>query len=178
MPSWDRRAPKVGEKAPDLTLVDPEGKRTALSSVKGRKPLVLLLFAGEEDREGLRLLRDYRDETLAIWRAGAALCGVGPVEAMALRALRADRGLGFPLLADPDGQSLSGAGLVQSAGVYVLDGDWTVKHRALGDAAAPEVTLSILRRAGIRRSRPGLGERARSFAHALRHPFQILRPAR
>jgi hypothetical protein len=68
--------------------------------------------------------------------------------------------------------------MLQRAGVFLLDGDGTVKHRALGDAAAPEVVLFILRRGGARRSRPGLRERARLFAHALQHALRTLRPAR
>jgi peroxiredoxin len=178
MPSWDGRAPGVGEKAPDLALVDQEGKRKTLPAISGRKPLVLLVFSGLEDRDGLRLLLEYRDDTLAIWRAGAALCAIGPVEPATLRHLRSERGVGFPLLADPGGAVLASHGMLEGPGVFLLDGDGIVKHRARGDAAAPDAILSILRRGGARRSRPGLRERARGFAHALQHAFRTLRPAR
>lgn len=178
MPPWDGRAPRVGEKAPDLALVDEEGKRKTLSSLAGRKPLVLLLFCGPDDRDGLRLLRQYRDDTLAFWHAGAVICAVGPVEPGALRYLRSERGLAFPVLADPDGAALASRGMLQRPGVFLLDGDGTVKHRAYGEAAAPEAVLSIIRRGGARRSRPSLGERARLFTHAVQHAFHTLRPAR
>jgi hypothetical protein len=68
--------------------------------------------------------------------------------------------------------------MLQRHGVFLLDGAGTVKHRALGDAAAPQTVLSILRRGGARRSRPGLRERGRLFAHAVQHALHTLRPAR
>lgn len=178
MLSWDGRAPKTGEKALDLALVDQGGKRTTLSAIAARKPLILLVFGGLDDRAGLQLLRDYRDETLALWHAGAVICAVGPMEPAALRYLRSERGIGFPVLADPDGAALASWGMLHRPGVFLLDGDGTVKHRALGDAAAPDAVLFLLRRGGARRSRPSLRERARHFAHALQHAFRPLRPAR
>jgi len=178
MHAWDGRAPKVGEKAPDLSLLDAAGKPKPLSAVAGRRPLIVLVFAGTDDVEGLRLLRDYRYETLAIWRTGAAICAVAPADPAALRYLRAESALAFPLLADPDGAALAGWGMLRRSGLFLLDGGGVVKHRAVGPSAAPEAVLSILRRGGVRRSRSGLWERAAHLAHVVQHAFRTLRPAR
>src|ERR1700693_1173275 len=93
MHAWDGRAPKVGEKAPDLSLLDQAGKPKALSSVGRGKPLVVLVFPGTEDVPGRRLLREYRDDTLAVWRAGAVICAIAPVDPAALRYLKSERAL-------------------------------------------------------------------------------------
>lgn len=178
MHAWDGRAPKVGEKAPELSVLDPAGKATALSSVAAGRPLIVLVFSGVDDLEGLRLLRDYRDETLAIWRAGGALCAVAPADPAALRYLRSERALAFPLLADPEGAALASWGMLRRSGVFLLDGRGVIKQRAVGAAAAPDAVISILRRGGARRSRPKLRERAAHLAQVVQHAFRTLRPAR
>jgi hypothetical protein len=53
-----------------------------------------------------------------------------------------------------------------------------VKQRAVGAAAAPDAVVSILRRGGVRRIRPGLRERVAHLAHVVQHAFRTLRPAR
>src|SRR5437764_900758 len=96
--------PKTGDHVPDLDLLDEAGKPAKLSSVAGRSPLLLLAFGGPEDKAGRKLLRDLRDMTLALSRAGVAVCAVAEkADPMSLAYLRAERGLGFPLFADPDG---------------------------------------------------------------------------
>jgi peroxiredoxin len=177
MPAWDGRAPKVGERAPDLQLFDEAGKRVLLSGLARSRPLVLLIFGGPQDARGLQLLRDYRDETLAFWRAGAALCAVGPADPAEMRYLRDERGFGFRLLADPSGAALARWG-VQASSVFLLDGDFVVRQRAPADRAAPDTILSIIWRGGAKRTRPKARERLAQFAQSLQHAFRALRPAR
>ena len=109
---WDPASPKVGEKLPDLELLDEAGRPLALSSLPGRGPLVILFFGGVNDPEGLRLLADYRDSTLALFRSGVTVCAIGHAEPSALRFLRAERGLGFAMLADADATALSRLGML------------------------------------------------------------------
>ena len=107
MPQWDLRAPKVGEQATDLDLLDESGRPVQLSAVARPSPLIVLAFAGLDDAAGIELLREYRDATLSIRRAGAFICAIGHAEPAALRYLRAQRRFGFPMFSDPDGTALS-----------------------------------------------------------------------
>jgi peroxiredoxin len=178
MPQWDARAPKVGEQAADLELLDEAGRPVELSGIGRRAPLLVLVFSGLADAAGIRLLRDYRDSTLAILRAGASICAIGHAEPAALRYLRRERGFGFPMLADAGGAALSRWGMLDRAGLFLLDGDLVVRHRALGPGLAPDAIVSLLRRGGARRARPSLRDRALHFLAALQHAFRPLRPAR
>jgi len=69
MPAWDLRAPKVGEQATDLDLLDESGRPVHLSALARRSPILVLVFGGLDDAAGIRLLRDYRDTMLPVLRA-------------------------------------------------------------------------------------------------------------
>ncbi len=174
----DARAPRVGEKAPEPELADEAGRRSSFSSVGGGRPLVVIVFRGPRDAAGLSLLRAYRDDTLAFWRAGARICALGPGEPAEMRWLRRERGFAFPLLSARGPGALAAAGFPAGNPVLLLDGDGVVRHRGSGDAATPEVLLSIVRRGGARRSRPSIGNRLAGLGHAVQHAFRALRPAR
>ncbi len=77
---WDPRAPRPGEQAPDLDLLDESGRPLPLSSVSSAGPLLVLLFRGPDDEIGRRLLRDYRDSTLAFRRAGVEICAIAKAD--------------------------------------------------------------------------------------------------
>lgn len=178
MPGWDLRAPKVGEQATDLDLLDESGRSVQLSAIARRSPLIVLVFAGLDDAAGIGLLRVYRDATLSLRRAGALICAIGFAEPAALRYLRAQAGLGFPMLSDADGTALSRWGMLGCAGLFLLDRDLVVRQRALGTALGPDAILSFLRRGGVRRARVKLRDRALQFLQALQHAVRPLRPVR
>ena len=71
-----------------------------LSALARRSPILVLVFGGLDDAAGIRLLRDYRDATLPVVRAGAFICAIGPAEPAALRYLRSQCGFAFPMLSD------------------------------------------------------------------------------
>jgi peroxiredoxin len=159
--------PKVGDHVPDLDLLDEAGKPAKLSSLAGRGPLAILSFAGTEDRTGVELLRDFRDSTLALRKTGVSICAIAAkAEPMALAYLRAERGLGFPLFADPDGW-------LTQTGLLLIDRDLLVKQRAVGDRADADHLIAFIRRGGARPSR--LRERAGQILLTL---AQVITPKR
>jgi peroxiredoxin len=178
MPRWDVRAPKVGEQATDLDLLDELGRAVQLSAIARPSPLIVLVFAGLDDVAGIQLLREYRDATLSIRRAGGFICAIGHAEPAALRYLRAQRGFAFPMLSDADGTALSRWGMLDCAGLFLLDRDLVVRQRALGAALGPDAILSFLHRGGARRPRLKLRERAVHFLQALQHAFRPPRVVR
>jgi peroxiredoxin len=152
---------KIGEHAPDLDLLDEAGRPVVLSSL-ARGPLVVLVFRGPDDAEGLELLRDYRDYTLALRRAGIAIAGVAHADPSALAFMRMERALGFPLLSDADGTQLSRIGMLDQVGLVLLDRNLRVKQIAPGHRAPAQQLLSLARRGHL----AGAGLRDR-FAHLL-----------
>jgi peroxiredoxin len=171
--TWDESAPGPGEQAPDLALIDEAGRPVQLSSLAVPGQLLVLVFGGPSDEAGLELLRDYRDETLALRRAGVSICGVAAGEPSSLAYLRAERGLGFPLLADPDGAALSRWSMPAEASVLLLDRNLLVKQRAIGPRMPAAAMLRFLRRA-VPARRPGWRQRV---AHALQAISHALSPA-
>jgi peroxiredoxin len=177
MHAWDPGSPRVGEKLPDLELLDEAGRPLALSSLAQRGPLCILFFGGLGDREGLRLLADYRDSTLALSRAGVTLCAIGHAEPSALRFLRSERGLGFAMLADADATALSRLGMLERTGLFLVGSDLTVKLRALGTKTPADAMRAFVRRGGARMQVP-LREKAAHFFHSLQHALRPLKPVR
>ncbi len=180
---WDPKAPRPGEQAPDLDLLDETGRPVPLSSLGGRGSLLVLLFGGSEDELGRRLLLDYRDATLAFRRAGVSLCAVARAEPAALSYLRSERGLGFPLLSDPDGTALSRWGMIDRVGLFLLDRNLVVQQRALGGRAPADALLHFVKRGGAKarrvpKERKPLLARLSAFWRSLEHALRPLRPVR
>src|SRR5438876_3075704 len=103
--------PDVGDVAPDPALLDEAGKPAELRSLSGGRLLLVLFAPWPLDGAATRLLCDYRDSTLLLERAGARLAAIFPAEPAALAFLKTERGLGFPLLSDPDGTATSRWGM-------------------------------------------------------------------
>jgi peroxiredoxin Q/BCP len=177
---WDPQAPRVGERAPDLDLLDESGRPFPLSSVGSGGPLLVLLFGDGGDELGRSLLLDYRDTTLSLQRAGVSLCAVAKADPATLRYMRMERGLAFPMLADPDGASLSRWGMIDRVGLFLLDRNFIVKQRAPGTRAPADALLTFVRRGGAKSEsgRKPLSAKLRLFWQSLQHAFRPLRPVR
>ena len=154
--------PKVDEHAPDLDLLDEAGRPVKLSSLVGRGPLVVLSFPNPDDTAGVKLVRGFRDRTLALRKAGVSICGIAQAEPAALAYMRAERGLGFPLFADPDGW-------LDETGLLLVDRNLTVKQRVVGERADADSMLKFIRRGGARpsRVRDRIGHLLLALSHAI-----------
>lgn len=177
MQAWHPASPGVGDKLPDLELLDEAGRPLALSSLAGRGSLLILFFAGLDDPEGLRLLADYRDSTLGLFHAGVTVCAIGHAEPSALRFLRSERGLGFRMLADADATALSSLGMLDRTGLFLVDRNLTVKLRALGTRTPADAMLAFAKRGGGR-TRVPLRERVAHLFQGVQHALRPLKPAR
>ena len=92
---------KVGQKAPDFTLLNDEGQKVKLSDLKGKK--VVLYFYPKDDTPGCTkeacAFRDGSEETR---RRGAVILGVSVDSVESHRKFKKKYDLNFPLLADTD----------------------------------------------------------------------------
>lgn len=170
--AWDPVAPRVGQQAADLDLLDEAGRPVVLSSLASGGPLLVLVVRGPYDDGSVRLLLSYRDLTLSLQRAGVRLCAICQADPARLAYLRSERGLGFPLLADPDGTALSRWGMLDANGLLLLDRALRVRQRALGERAPAEAMLSFVRRGGAQAQGGKLADRAKAFWHSLQLAFR------
>jgi peroxiredoxin Q/BCP len=91
----------VGDKAPDFSLKDQNGKRVSLSDFKGRK--LLLYFYPKADTPGCTTQSIcVRDASAEFAKAGVAVVGISPDEPDKQKKFDDKHSLGFPLLSDPD----------------------------------------------------------------------------
>jgi len=108
---------EIGEKAPEFTLSDAEGKTVSLRDFRGRK--VVIYFYPKDDTPGCtRESCDFRDSQPDFERAGAVVVGISPDTAKSHQRFREKYGLNFILLADPQRQAIEAFGVWQEKSMY------------------------------------------------------------
>ena len=91
----------VGDPAPDFTLSDDTGKQVSLSDFRGRS--VVVYFYPRASTPGCtKQACDFRDNLAELNDAGFEVLGISPDKPEKLAKFRAEEGLTFPLLSDPD----------------------------------------------------------------------------
>ncbi|HYR42710.1 MAG TPA: thioredoxin-dependent thiol peroxidase [Terriglobia bacterium] len=92
---------KVGQKAPEFTVVNDEGKKVKLSDFKGKK--VVLYFYPKDDTPGCTTEAcAFRDGIDEIKERGAVVLGVSADSVESHKKFKDKFELNFPLLADAD----------------------------------------------------------------------------
>lgn len=107
----------VGDKAPDFSLPDADGKTVALSDFAGRK--VIVYFYPAASTPGCtKQACDFRDSLAELNEAGLAVVGISPDKPEKLAKFRDAEGLTFPLLSDPDKKVLTAWGAFGEKSMY------------------------------------------------------------
>jgi len=130
---------KVGQKAPDFSVVDDTGKTVKLSDFKGKK--VVLYFYPKDDTPGCtKEACNFRDGIAEIRKQGAVVLGVSADSAESHRKFKAKFDLNFPLLADTDKKIVEGYDVWKEKSMYgkkymgierttfVIDKDGKISH--------------------------------------------------
>jgi peroxiredoxin Q/BCP len=92
---------KIGDKAPDFTLPDENGKPVKLSGLKGRK--VILYFYPKDDTPGCTTQAcGFRDAYPKVEAANAVVLGVSPDGAKSHQKFKTKQKLPFTLLSDEE----------------------------------------------------------------------------
>jgi len=92
---------KVGQKAPDFTVLNDEGQKVKLSDFKGKK--VVLYFYPKDDTPGCtKEACAFRDGIDEIKSRGAVVIGVSTDSVDSHKKFKSKFDLNFPLLADTD----------------------------------------------------------------------------
>lgn len=93
----------AGDKAPDFTLPDAEGKPVSLSSLRGQR-VVVYFYPAAMTPGCTKEACDFRDSLPALGGAGITVLGISPDKPEKLARFRDRDGLTFPLLSDPGRQ--------------------------------------------------------------------------
>src|SRR3954449_2304912 len=113
--------PRIGERAPDFTLVGPGGKSVALADLLGKGPIVLYFYPKDETT-GCTLeacaFRDLHDDFVA---AGAEGVGVSRDDQASHARFAEHHKLPFLLLSDGSGEVHASYGVRQHLGGLLKD---------------------------------------------------------
>jgi peroxiredoxin Q/BCP len=133
------KEPKVGDKAPEFTLLDDAGNKVKLGDLKGKK--VVLYFYPKDDTPGCtKEACAFRDGIAQIKKKGAVVLGVSADSVDSHKKFKDKFNLNFPLLADPERQAIEDYGTWKEKSMYgkkymgierttfVIDGDGKISH--------------------------------------------------
>jgi peroxiredoxin Q/BCP len=98
-----------GDRAPDFSLPDADGKTVALSDYAGRR-VVVYFYPAAMTPGCTTQACDFRDSLDSLAAAGIDVVGISPDQPAKLAKFRAAEGLTFPLLSDPDRSALTAFG--------------------------------------------------------------------
>lgn len=108
---------KDGDKAPDFTAKDQNGKTISLSDFKGKQ--VILYFYPKDDTPGCTAEAcDFRDNYQSLLGKGFAVIGVSTDDEKSHKKFETKYSLPFPLIADPDKAIVEAYGLWVEKNMY------------------------------------------------------------
>ena len=108
---------KVGQKAPDFTVLNDTGEKVKLSDLKGKK--VVLYFYPKDDTPGCtKEACAFRDGIDEIKRKGAVVLGVSVDSVDSHKKFKNKFDLNFPLLADTDKKIVEAYGAWKEKSMY------------------------------------------------------------
>ncbi len=100
---------EVGAKAPEFSLSDDAGNTVSLADYAGQR--VLIYFYPRANTPGCtKEACDFRDAFAQLNDSKIAVVGISPDKPAALAKFRADHELNFPLLSDPEKETLTAYG--------------------------------------------------------------------
>lgn len=107
----------VGDKAPDFALTDQTGKTIRLSDFRGKQPVVLIFYPGDQTPGCTKQLCSARDDTSLYQAAGVAVFGVNQGSAASHQRFIAKHDLTTPLLVDNGLQTAANYNAVMGFGL-------------------------------------------------------------
>jgi thioredoxin-dependent peroxiredoxin len=133
----------VGTQAPDFTLPTSHGQPLTLSSLRGRKHVVLIFYVGDNTPDCNRQLSSLRDDMPELAGLDIAVVGINPGGVAEHERYCTQLGLDFPLLHDGDGQVAMQYGAFNldrsiQRSVYVVDKAGLIRFAARGMHWVPE----------------------------------------
>ena len=133
----------VGTRAPDFTLPASDGQTLTLSSLLGRKHVVLVFYVGDNTPDCNRQLSSLRDDMPELEGLDVVVLGINPAGVEEHARYGAQLDLNFPLLYDAEGQVAVRYGAFNpdrsvQRSVYVVDKAGLIRFAARGMHWVPE----------------------------------------
>lgn len=131
----------VGATAPDFTLSDQDGRKVALSKLRG-KNVILVLYPADETTVCRQQLCEFRDDWKTVKAKNAVVFGVNPGSAESHAKFKNNRQFPFPLLVDKGqvvAKSYSAGGLFVKRTVYLIDPKGIIRYAKRGKPLPEEV---------------------------------------
>ncbi|HOY67119.1 MAG TPA: peroxiredoxin [Candidatus Ozemobacteraceae bacterium] len=123
----------VGERAPEFTLNDQDGRPVSLADFRGKQAVVVFFYPKDESPVCTIEACGFRDMTPSFADVGAAVLGISSDDAANHKRFAEQYRLTFPLLADTDGAVRRAFGvpatlwLIPGRVTYVIDRDGIVR---------------------------------------------------
>jgi peroxiredoxin Q/BCP len=106
-----------GDDAPDFDLADDAGSRLRLADLRGQR-VVLYAYPAAMTPGCTKQACDFRDSLDALAAAGISVVGISPDSPEKLARFRAEQGLTFALVSDPDRSVLTAYGAFGEKSLY------------------------------------------------------------
>ena len=133
---------KVGDKAPDLTLLDQHNTPVNLSDYRGKSHIALFFFGHSFTAATARQLKAFMTDFLSFGSTGTLLLGVGRDAPPAHKKLAEELGLRFPVLSDTTGEAAKLYGIfitkhqIPRRASFVIDKEGVIRYIEQGATAA------------------------------------------
>ncbi len=144
-------APKVGDKAPDFTVTDTEGKTYALKTLLAEGPVVLAFFPKAQTSGCTRELTGYTAQYQELRKYKATLIAVSMDDLAVQREFKAILSAPFPMIPDHEGKVVEAYDVkmpmvpVAKRRTFVIDRLGTIVHiDEGGDAIEPKGAITAL----------------------------------
>ncbi|HTN53315.1 MAG TPA: peroxiredoxin [Anaeromyxobacter sp.] len=95
---------KVGDKAPDFTLPDTDGKPVTLSALLQNGPVILAFYPKAFTPGCTKQNQNFRDKLPSVQEKGAQVIGISVDSVAKQKEFKEKYGLPYPLLSDGDGK--------------------------------------------------------------------------
>jgi peroxiredoxin Q/BCP len=126
---------KVGDAAPDFSLVSDRGDTVNLADYRDKKHVVLVFYPGDQTPVCTKQLCEIRDVYAEFEKRGAAVLGINPAGRESHAAFVKKQGYRFPLLTDTGKRTAAAygvKGIMTKRTVFVVSRDGTVVYAKRG----------------------------------------------
>jgi peroxiredoxin Q/BCP len=138
---------KIGDKAPDFSLVSSNGDTVSLNSFSGRNYVALIFYPGDETPGCTKQLCAVRDDYAGFEAKNVKVFGVNPGDSTSHRKFVKRYDFQFPLLIDEGRKTAKlygcGGGLFIKRTVYVIDPQGVIVYAKRGMPANEDILKAV-----------------------------------
>jgi len=142
---------EIGEPAPDFTLSDQEGRLVRLSDFRGKQPVALIFYPGDQTPLCSTQLCEVRDSYDRLTQAGIEVLGINPFSGSSHKRFVENKRLPFRLLVDQGGEVAQSYGAWLGWGpvgfinrsVYLVGVDGKIRFAQRGKPAPSEILAAF-----------------------------------